>query len=80
MAKTRESGLLHYSRSSPGKVCDHVLDSLLQDWLNYSPILNYRFVFIPLFLICNVRPNDRGLTDVYLASDVAYIIVMAIFR
>merc|ERR1719147_578125 len=38
-----------------------------------------RFVFIPLFLICNVRPNDRGLTDVYLASDVAYIIVMATF-
>ena len=56
------------------------MDSLQQDWLNYSPILNCRFVFIPLFLICNVRPNDRGLTDVYLASDVAYIIVMAIFR
>ena len=39
-----------------------------------------RFVFIPLFLICNVRPDDRGLTDVYMASDVAYIIIMALFR
>jgi len=38
-----------------------------------------RFVFIPLFLICNVRPDDRGLTDVYMASDVAYIIIMALF-
>jgi len=38
-----------------------------------------RFVFIPLFLICNVRPDDRGLTDVYMASDIAYIIIMALF-
>ena len=42
--------------------------------------MQFRFVFIPLFLICNVRPDDRGLTDVYMASDVAYIIVMALFR
>ena len=39
-----------------------------------------RFVFIPLFLICNVRPAERGLTGVYMESDIAYIIVMALFR
>merc|ERR1719282_891169 len=28
-----------------------------------------RFVFLPLFLFCNIRPNERGVTDVYFASD-----------
>ena len=37
-------------------------------------------MFIPLFLICNVRPAERGLTGVYMESDIAYIIVMALFR
>lgn len=38
-----------------------------------------RFVFIPLFLLCNVRPSDRGITSVQFESDVAYIIIMSIF-
>jgi len=38
-----------------------------------------RFVFLPLFLFCNIRPNERGLTDVYFASDTAYIIIMLLF-
>lgn len=38
-----------------------------------------RFVFIPLFLLCNVRPSDRGVTSVQFESDVAYIVIMALF-
>jgi len=38
-----------------------------------------RFVFIPLFLFCNIRPADRGLTFVLFESDVAYIIIMLLF-
>lgn len=38
-----------------------------------------RFVFIPLFLICNVRPGSRNVTSVQLESDIAYIIIMALF-
>lgn len=38
-----------------------------------------RFVFIPLFLFCNIRPADRGLSMVLFESDVAYIIIMLLF-
>jgi len=38
-----------------------------------------RFVFIPLFLMCNVRPGSREVTSVQFESDVAYIIIMALF-
>jgi len=38
-----------------------------------------RFVFIPLFLFCNIRPAERGLTFVAFESDVAYIIIMLLF-
>jgi len=38
-----------------------------------------RFVFIPLFLMCNVRPGDRGITDVHFESDIVYIIIMSLF-
>lgn len=38
-----------------------------------------RAVFIPLFLLCNVRPQDRGLTSVQFESDIAYIVIMALF-
>ena len=36
-------------------------------------------MFIPLFLICNVRPADRNVTSVVFESDIAYIIIMALF-
>lgn len=38
-----------------------------------------RFVFIPLFLLCNVRPRDRSVTSVLFESDVAYTVIMALF-
>jgi len=38
-----------------------------------------RFGFIPLFLFCNIRPAERGLTSVLFESDVAYIIIMLLF-
>jgi len=38
-----------------------------------------RFVFIPLFLYCNIRPDDRNLTSVAFESDTAYIIIMMLF-
>merc|ERR1711892_511412 len=38
-----------------------------------------RFVFIPLFLFCNIRPADRGLTFVAFESDIVYIIIMLLF-
>merc|ERR1719347_333167 len=38
-----------------------------------------RFVFIPLFLFCNIRPGSREVTSVQFESDVAYIIIMALF-
>jgi len=38
-----------------------------------------RFVFIPLFLFCNIRPDDRNVTFVLFESDVAYIIIMLLF-
>jgi len=37
-----------------------------------------RFAFLPLFLICNIRPGNN-VTPVVMESDVAYIIVMALF-
>ena len=39
----------------------------------------FRFVFIPLFLYCNIRPDDRNLTSVAFESDTAYIIIMMLF-
>lgn len=38
-----------------------------------------RFAFIPLFLFCNIRPSERGLTSVQFESDIAYIIIMSLF-
>lgn len=38
-----------------------------------------RIVFIPLFLFCNLRPAKRGLTSVLFESDIAYILIMAMF-
>jgi len=38
-----------------------------------------RFVFLPLFLFCNIAPTDRQVTWVAFESDVAYIIIMLLF-
>jgi len=38
-----------------------------------------RFVFIPLFLFCNLRPSDRSVSPILFESDVAYIVIMALF-
>merc|ERR1719282_616678 len=38
-----------------------------------------RFVFLPLFLFCNVDPDNRGLTSVLFESDTAYIVIMMLF-
>merc|ERR1719452_343380 len=38
-----------------------------------------RFVFLPLFLFCNISPTDRNLSSVMFESDVAYIIIMLLF-
>merc|ERR1711936_726403 len=38
-----------------------------------------RIVFIPLFLYCNIRPNDRNITEVVFESDAAYIVIMMLF-
>jgi len=38
-----------------------------------------RLAFIPLFVFCNVSPNNRQVTDVLFHSDTAYIIIMAVF-
>ena len=32
-----------------------------------------RVIFIPLFLLCNLAPNERHITDVYFYSDGVYI-------
>jgi len=42
-------------------------------------IFNFRFVFLPLFLFCNIRPGERGLTPVLFESDAVYIIIMLLF-
>ena len=39
----------------------------------------FRIVFIPLFLYCNIRPNDRNITEVVFESDTAYIAIMMLF-
>ena len=39
----------------------------------------FRIVFIPLFLYCNIRPNDRNITEVVFESDTAYIAIMKLF-
>ena len=39
----------------------------------------FRFVFIPLFLYCNIRPTDRSITSVAFESDTAYIVIMMLF-
>jgi len=61
------AGLLQWPQ--PGKVGSYL--TLLLSIL--------RFVFLPLFLFCNIRPTERGLTDVYFESDTAYIIIMLLF-
>jgi equilibrative nucleoside transporter 1/2/3 len=38
-----------------------------------------RFVFLPLVLLCNLRPDDRQLTDVMFQSDAAYMVIMGLF-
>ena len=49
------------------------------DYLVIIILTFFRFVFIPLFLFCNIRPAERGLTFVAFESDVAYIIIMLLF-
>jgi len=61
------AGLIQWPK--PGKV-----GSFITLFLSIS-----RFVFLPLFLLCNIRPNERGLTTVQFESDVAYIIIMLLF-
>ena len=39
----------------------------------------FRFVFLPLFLFCNIRPEGRALTWVAFESDTAYIVIMMLF-
>ena len=41
--------------------------------------MHCRFVFLPLFLFCNIRPTDRSMTWVMMESDSAYIIIMLLF-
>ena len=38
-----------------------------------------RFVFVPLFMMCNVLPANRGLFDVVFYSDTVYIALMFLF-
>lgn len=38
-----------------------------------------RFVFIPLFLMCNANPTNRTYTSNYFTSDTAYIAIMSAF-
>ena len=38
-----------------------------------------RFAFIPLFLMCNVSPQNRPEFPVVFESDAAYIVVMILF-
>lgn len=47
-------------------------------WLTLTFAL-LRLAFIPLFLICNVMPEERSLTAVVLESDTAYILIMSAF-
>ncbi len=39
----------------------------------------FRFAFVPLFLYCNVAPENRVLTSVHIKSDLAYILIMILF-
>lgn len=61
------AGLVQWPK--PGKVGSYVILAL-------SII---RLVFIPLFLFCNIRPSDRGMSGVLFESDTAYIIIMILF-
>jgi len=38
-----------------------------------------RFVFIPLFVLCNIERDENSLTSVAFESDVAFIIIMMLF-
>jgi len=38
-----------------------------------------RLAFIPLFMICNVSPQNRSVTSVVFESDTAYLILMVLF-
>ena len=44
-----------------------------------TPTILVRFAFLPLFLVCNIRPGNN-VTPVVMESDVAYIVIMALFR
>jgi len=38
-----------------------------------------RFVFVPLFVLCNIERDENSLTSVVFESDVAYIFIMLLF-
>jgi len=38
-----------------------------------------RFVFVPLFLVLNIERSADSMTNTYISSDVAYIIIMLLF-
>jgi len=61
------AGLVQWPR--PGKVGSYVTLGLAL----------LRFVFLPLFLYCNIRPTDRSITSVAFESDTAYIVIMMLF-
>jgi equilibrative nucleoside transporter 1/2/3 len=38
-----------------------------------------RFVFLPLFVLCNIERDENSLTSVAFESDIAFIIIMMLF-
>ena len=50
-----------------------------EDFWVYLTFVFFRLMFIPLFLFCNIRPTERGITSVVFESDTAYIIIMMLF-
>lgn len=38
-----------------------------------------RFVFVPLFVLCNIERDENSLTSVAFESDVAYVLIMLLF-
>ena len=42
-------------------------------------IYMFRFIFLPLFLFCNIPRSEDSMTTTLFASDTAYIVIMMLF-
>ena len=73
MAKTIKTWQLSHSALCYSQVANEVI-SLLEMFIGM-----FRFIFLPLFLFCNIPRSEDSISPTLFESDTAYIVIMMLF-